>query len=62
MLIWDLQFGVGEISWRLKSRAPKSAVCGLKFGVGKTFWSLIFLVCHGPNHCLSINFFSKLDS
>ena len=57
MLIWDPQFGVGEIIWGLKFRGPKCAICGLKFGVGEIIWGLIFLVCHYPSHFLSIKVF-----
>ena len=41
MLIWGLQFVVGEIIWGLKG--PKCAIFGLKFGVGEIIWGLIFL-------------------
>ena len=30
VLIWDMQFGLGEIIWGLKFRDPKCAICGLK--------------------------------
>ena len=62
MLIWGLQFGVGEIILGLKLQGPKNAICGLKFGVVEIIWGLIFLVGHSPSHFLSIKFFSKLDS
>ena len=39
MLIWCLQFGVGEIISGLKFRGPKSAICGLKFGLVLRFIS-----------------------
>ena len=32
VLIWGLQFGVGEIVWGMKFRGPKGAVCGLNLG------------------------------
>ena len=51
MLIWGLQFGVGEISWGLEFRGPKCAICGLKFGVNEIVWGL---VCPCPSHFLSI--------
>ena len=35
VLIWGLQFGVGEITWGLKFRGPRCAICSLKFGVGE---------------------------
>ena len=38
MLIWGLQFGVGEIIWGLKFRGPKCAGSGPKFGVGEIIW------------------------
>ena len=62
ILIWGLQFGVGEIIWGLKSRGPKCTICGLKFRVGEIIWGSIFQVYHGPSHFLGIHFFSQLDS
>ena len=50
-------FGVGEIIWGLKLEVSKCAIRGLKCGVGKIIWGLIFLVCHCPNHFLTIKFF-----
>ena len=46
--------GLGEIIWGLQFRGPKYAICGLKFGVDKIIWDLIFPVCYHPNHFLSI--------
>ena len=37
MLIWGLQYGVGEIIWCLKFQGPKCAICGLKFGIARLF-------------------------
>ena len=54
VLIWGLQFGVGEIIWGVKFQVPKCALCCLKFGVGEIIWGLIFLVCHCASHFLSI--------
>ena len=57
VLIWGLQFVVGQIIWGLKFRGPKCAICGLKFGVREIIWGLIFLVSHCPSHFLSIKLF-----
>ena len=58
MLVWCLQFGIGEIIWGLKFRGPKCAIGGLKFGVGDIIWGLIFqILCHCPSHFLNIKFF-----
>ena len=57
MLIWGLQFSVGEIVWGLKLFRPKCAIYGLKFGVGENIWGPIFLVCHCPSHFLIIMLF-----
>ena len=54
--------GLGQIIWGLKFLGTKSATCVLKFGEGLIIWGVIFLLCHGPNHFLSINFFLELDS
>ena len=35
VLIWDLQFGIGEIILGLKFRGSRCAICGLKFGIGQ---------------------------
>ena len=66
MLIWGLQFGEGKLIFILKFQGTKSAICGLKYGVGEIIWGLIFLVCHCPSHFLSIKFwlfgvFEKVD-
>ena len=57
VLIWGLQFEVGEIIWGLKFRGLRFAIFGLKFGVGKSIWGLIFLVCHCPSSFLMTKFF-----
>ena len=59
MLIWGLQFGLGEIICGLKFRGPSCAICGLKFAVGEIILGLIFLVCHCPNHFFGIKFFLR---
>ena len=62
MLIWVLQFRVGEIIWGLKFRGSKCAICGLKSGEDIIIWGLIFLVCHHPSHFLRSSLLSKLDN
>ena len=50
MLIWGRRIFLEG----LKFRGSKSAVCGLKFRVDEIILGLIFLVCHCPNHFLSM--------
>ena len=57
MLIWCLQFWIGEIIWGLKFQGPKCAICGLKFEVGEIIGGLILLICHCPSHFLGIKIF-----
>ena len=57
MVVLICLLGVGEIIWGLKFDGTKSATCALKFGADFIIWGLIFLVCYGPRHFLSIKFF-----
>ena len=55
MLIWCLQLGKAKLFGFEIFRSKMC--CDLKFGVGKTIWGLIFLVCYCPKHFLSIKVF-----
>ena len=46
VLIWGRKFWVSKIIQCLKFWGPKSAICGLEFGVSEIIWTIKFLVCH----------------